>query len=109
MSAQITPGSDGMPDIDLPAEYRLLQDWSAALDARFASLTGILDQLKTWSTEVVDDDPLMLEFIGILAEAGAAEAESLAEAFTVADYGFDVLYALADAHGIDPDDLDDQA
>jgi hypothetical protein len=107
MSALITPGADGLPGIDLPAEYRLLQDWSATLDTRFENLTGILDQLRDWSTEVHDDDPLMIEFIGILAEAGAAEGESLAEAFTVIDYGFDVLYALADAHGIDPDDLDD--
>ena len=107
MSALITPGSDGLPSIDLPAEYRLLQDWSSALDDRFENLTGILDQLKAWSTETEDDDALMIELIGILAQAGAAEADALAEAFTVADYGFDVLYALADAHGIDPDDLDD--
>lgn len=108
MSALITPGSDDMPGIDLPAEYRLLQDWSSALDDRLENLKGILRQLKAWSAEVEDDDPLMVEFIGILAEAGAVEGDQLAEAFAVVDVGFDLLYTLADAHGIDPDDLGDQ-
>jgi hypothetical protein len=107
MSALITPGADGLPGIDLPTEYRSLQDWSNTLDDRLKNLKAILRQLKAWTAEVVDDDPLMVEFIGILAEAGAVEGEALSDAFTVADAGFDVLYALADAHGIDPDDLDD--
>ena len=107
MSALMTPGAEGLPGIDLVAEYRLLQDWSAALDVRQENLSGILTQLKYWSIAVEDDDALMIEVIGILAEAGAVEGERLAEAFTVADYGFDVLYAVADAHGISRDDLDD--
>lgn len=107
MSALITPGSDGLPGIDLPGEYRLLQDWSASLDERLVNLKGILRQLKTWTAETEDEDPLMIEFIGILAEAGAVEGEALAEAFAVADVGFDVLYAVADARGLAPDDLDD--
>jgi hypothetical protein len=107
MSALITPGADGLPGIDLPAEYRSLQDWSNMLDDRLENLKGILRQLKVWTAETPDDDPLMVEFIGILTEAGAVEGEALSDAFTVVDAGFDVLYALADAHGIDPDDLDD--
>lgn len=107
MSALITPGSDGLPGIDLPAEYRLLQDWSAALDARLESLKGISVQLHAWKAETPDDDLLMIQLNRILAGAAAAEADALVDAFAVVDVGFDVLYALADAHGINPDDLDD--
>jgi hypothetical protein len=107
MSSLITPGSDGLPGIDLPAEYRMLQDWSSALDERLENLKGILAQLTEWTGEA-GEDPLMCEFIGILADAGAVEGEALAEAFTVVDVGFDVIYDLADTHGITPDDLDDQ-
>ena len=107
MSALITPGADGLPGIDLPAEYRLLQDWSTALDARLANLEGISVQLHDWEAKTPDDDLLMIQLTRILAGAAAAEGDALVEAFTVVDAGFDVLYALADAHGIDPDDLDD--
>jgi hypothetical protein len=107
MSALITPGSDGLPSIDLPAEYRLLQDWSSALDARLASLKGISAQLHIWEAETPDDDLLMIQLNRIMACAAAAEADALGDAFAVVDVGFDVLYALADANGIDPYDLDD--
>lgn len=106
MTAQITPGSDDVPGIDLPAEYRLLQDWSAALDARLANLDGISKQLLAWEAATPDDDLLMIQLNRIMACAAADEADALADAFTVADVGFDVLYAVADAHGIDPDDLE---
>lgn len=109
MSALITPGSDGLPGIDLPGEYRLLQDWSTALDARLADLEGISAQLHAWEAETPDDDLLMIELNRILAGAAAVEADALVDAFAVVDVGFDVLYTLADAHGIDPDDFDDQA
>ena len=106
MSALTTP--DDLPGIDLPAEYRLLQDWSTALDARLVSLEGISAQLHGWEAETPDEDLLMIRLNQILSGAAAAEAEALIEAFAVVDAGFDVVYALADAHGIDPDDLDDQ-
>lgn len=105
MSALITPGSDGLPSIDVPAEYRLLQDWSAALDARLANVEGISAQLHEWEARIPDDELILIQTRGILAGAAAAEADALADALTVADYGFEVLYALAVAHGIDPDDL----
>ena len=107
MSVLITPGADGLPGIDLPAEYRLLQDWSAALDVRLAGLEGISVQLHAWEAETEDDDLLMIQLNRILAGAAAVEADALGDAFAVVDVGFDVLYALADVHGIDPDDLDD--
>jgi len=107
MSALIIPGPEGLPGIDLPGEYRMLQDWSTALDARLAGLEGISAQLHDWEANTADDDLLMIQLNRILAGAAAAEGDALAEAFTVVDAGFEVIYALADAHGIDPDDLDD--
>jgi hypothetical protein len=107
MSALITPGADGLPGIDLPAEYRLLQDWSTVLDARLESLKGISVQLHAWEAETAEEDLLMLQLNRILAGAAAAEADALGDAFAVVDVGFDILYTLADAHGITPDDLDD--
>jgi hypothetical protein len=107
MSALITPGPDGLPGIDLPAEYQMLQDWSAALDVRLKGLEGISAQLHAWEAETPDDDVLMIQLNQIMAHAAAAEGDALVEAFTVVDAGFEVIYALADAHGIDPDDLGD--
>lgn len=106
MSALITPGADGLPGIDVAWEYRALQDWSASLDERLSNLEGISAQLHAWEAEVPDEEPVLREFRRILASAAATEAEKIAEAFAVVDVGFDVVYDLADAHGLDPDDFE---
>lgn len=105
MSA-LTPAFDGLPGIDLLAEYRSLQDWSAALDDQLAGLNGITAQLQGWEAATPDDDLLMIQLNQIMAGAAVAEADRVAESYDVVDVGFQIVFDLAEAYGIDPDDLD---
>ena len=106
MSALINPAADDLPSLDVPTEYRGLQDWSAALDVQLASLSGICAQLHGWEAATPDDDLLMIQLNQIVAHAAAAEGDRIAESYEVVDVGFQILYDLADAYGIEPDELD---
>lgn len=105
MSA-LTPAFDGLPGIDVPAEYRGLQAWAEVLDVQLACLNGISAQLHAWEAATPDDDLLMLELNQIIAHAAAAESERVADSYDVVDVGFQIVFDLAEAYGIEPDDLD---